>query len=83
MDHPIYRVRSFEKLAPYTLRVRFDDGAERVIDFHQILAGKESDHLAVGRPEGGRSAFRSLDHHGMERVEGPQPQHPLAFGADR
>jgi len=40
MDHPIYRVRSFEKLAPYTLRVRFDDGAERVIDFHQILAGE-------------------------------------------
>ena len=40
MDHPIYRVRSFEKLAPYTLRVRFDDGTERVIDFHPMLAGE-------------------------------------------
>jgi hypothetical protein len=40
MDHPIYRVLSFEKLAPYTLRVRFDDETERVIDFRPILAGE-------------------------------------------
>jgi hypothetical protein len=40
MDHPIYRARSFEKLAPYTLRVRFDDEIERVIDFRPILAGE-------------------------------------------
>src|SRR5580704_7618183 len=25
MSHPIYRVRSFEVVAPYTLHVRFDD----------------------------------------------------------
>lgn len=40
MDHPIYRVRSFEKLTPYTLQVRFDDETERVIDFRPILAGE-------------------------------------------
>lgn len=28
MSHPLYRVTGFEIVAPYTLRVRFDDGAE-------------------------------------------------------
>ncbi len=40
MRHPIYRVRSFEKLSPYTLRIRFDDDMERTIDFRPILAGE-------------------------------------------
>ena len=40
MDHPIYRVRSFEKLAPYTLRVEFDDNTEQTICFEPILAGE-------------------------------------------
>ena len=40
MTHPIYRVRSFEIVSAYTLRVRFDDGAEQTIDFRPILAGK-------------------------------------------
>ena len=39
MSHPIYRVLAFERLAPYTLRVKFDDGMERLIDFYPILAG--------------------------------------------
>jgi len=39
MTHPIYRVRSFERRAPYTLWVRFDDETERIIDFRPILAG--------------------------------------------
>lgn len=38
--HPIYRVRSFQILAPYTLRVQFDDQMEQVIDFEPILAGQ-------------------------------------------
>jgi hypothetical protein len=38
MSHPIHRVESFETVAPYTLRVRFDDGTEQVIDFHPVLA---------------------------------------------
>jgi hypothetical protein len=40
MSHPIYRVESFDVVAPYTLRVRFDDGAEQVIDFRPVLAGE-------------------------------------------
>ena len=40
MNHPIYRVRSVEIVAPFTLLMRFDDGAERRIDFRPILAGE-------------------------------------------
>ena len=40
MTHPIYRVRSFEIVAPYTLCVRFDDNIEQTIDFRPILAGE-------------------------------------------
>jgi hypothetical protein len=40
MSHPIHRVESFEVVAPYTLRVTFDDGAEQVIDFRPVLAGE-------------------------------------------
>jgi hypothetical protein len=38
--HPIYRVQSFETVEPYTLRVRFDDATEQVINFEPILAGR-------------------------------------------
>ena len=40
MPHPIYRVRSFEIVSAYTLRVGFDDGTERTIDFQPILCGE-------------------------------------------
>lgn len=40
MIHPIYRVKSFQIEAPYTLRVQFDDGTEQVIDFEPMLAGE-------------------------------------------
>jgi hypothetical protein len=36
--HPIHRVKSFRIEAPYTLRVRFDDGTERVINFQPVLS---------------------------------------------
>ena len=39
MRHPIYRVVFFERQAPYTLRVCFDDETEQVIDFQTILEG--------------------------------------------
>lgn len=39
MTHPIYRVREFEVVAPYTLRVAFDDGSEQVADLSQMLVG--------------------------------------------
>ena len=39
MSHPIYRVVDFEVVGSHTLRVWFDDGAERIIDFWPILEG--------------------------------------------
>ncbi len=40
MTHGIYRVESFENVSPYTLRVRFDDGTERTINFEPVLTGE-------------------------------------------
>jgi len=40
MNHPVYRVRSFEIVSPYTLRLRFDDGTEQTVDFRPVLAGE-------------------------------------------
>lgn len=40
MDHEIYRVVSFEKVAPFTLLVHFDDGISQVIDFRPVLKGE-------------------------------------------
>ena len=39
MHHAIYRVLSFEVVAPYTLRVRFDDSTEQTINFQPVLSG--------------------------------------------
>jgi len=39
MAHLICRVSSFEIVAPYTLRISFNDGTEQVIYFEPILAG--------------------------------------------
>jgi hypothetical protein len=40
MTHPIYRVRCFEIVSAYTLRIQFDDDAVQIIDFRPILAGE-------------------------------------------
>ncbi|MCA1594099.1 MAG: DUF2442 domain-containing protein [Acidobacteria bacterium] len=40
MNHPIYRVESFEITGQYQLRVRFDDQTEQTIDFQPVLAGE-------------------------------------------
>ncbi len=40
MTHEICRVVSFEKVAPFTLRVVFDDGTSQVIDFRPVLKGE-------------------------------------------
>lgn len=40
MGHPICRVCSFEVVADFALRVRFDDATEQTIDFRSILAGE-------------------------------------------
>jgi hypothetical protein len=40
MTHAIYRVTEFRIDGPYTLRVRFEDGVEQVIDFEPVLYGE-------------------------------------------
>ncbi|MFC1596489.1 DUF2442 domain-containing protein [Planctomycetota bacterium] len=40
MDHPIFRVRGFQIVGDYVLRVGFDDGTEQIIDFQPVLAGE-------------------------------------------
>ncbi len=38
--HRICRVTAFNKVAPFTLRVVFDDGAARIVDFLPVLEGE-------------------------------------------
>ena len=40
MSHPLYRVTCFERLSAYTLRIAFDDGTERIVDFGPVLHGE-------------------------------------------
>lgn len=40
MTHPIYRVVSFQIQGAHTLRIRFDDGTEQLINFEPMLAGQ-------------------------------------------
>jgi hypothetical protein len=40
MTHPIYHVRSFEIVSPYTLRIQFDDETSQTINFQPVLAGE-------------------------------------------
>lgn len=40
MEHPTFRVTSFELLGAHSLRVVFDDGSEQIIDFSPVLFGE-------------------------------------------
>jgi hypothetical protein len=40
MIHPIHKVVEFEVVAPYTLRIRFEDGTTQKINFQPVLAGE-------------------------------------------
>ena len=40
MTHAIYEVTSFELAGEYSLRVRFNDGAERLVDLSSMLEGE-------------------------------------------
>ena len=40
MEHPVHRVVSFQREGTYTLRVRFEDRTEQIIDFEPILHGQ-------------------------------------------
>ena len=38
--HGISQIICFESIAPFTLRVGFDDGTEQIIDFEPVLHGE-------------------------------------------
>ncbi len=40
MKHEIYAVTDVQVVAPYTLKLAFDDGSERTIDFRPVLKGE-------------------------------------------
>lgn len=40
MNHPLYRIISFQRVAPYSLRLEFDDGLTRIVDFEPVLKGE-------------------------------------------
>jgi hypothetical protein len=40
MIHPIHQITAFQVVGPYALRLRFEDGFERTIDFSPVLAGE-------------------------------------------
>jgi hypothetical protein len=40
MIHEIHKVVSFQKVAPFTLRVEFDDGTSQIINFKPVLRGE-------------------------------------------
>jgi hypothetical protein len=40
MGHEIHRVTGFKQVAPFTLRVDFEDGSHQVIDFRPVLKGE-------------------------------------------
>lgn len=49
MTHEIHAVIGFEKVAPFTLRVCFEDGTAQVVDFRPVLTGQIFGPLADAR----------------------------------
>ena len=39
-NHPIHRVVALKQIGPYALRLRFNDGFTRTIDFEPVLGGE-------------------------------------------
>jgi uncharacterized protein DUF2442 len=44
--HPIHQVVGFERIAPFTLRVHFEDETSQLIDFRPVLFGEVFGPLA-------------------------------------
>lgn len=40
MGHPVHKVKAFEIVGPYRIRIEFGDGLVRTIDFSPILEGE-------------------------------------------
>jgi hypothetical protein len=49
VGHEIHAVTGFERVAPFTLRVYFEDGTAQVIDFRPVLAEEIFGALADAR----------------------------------
>lgn len=47
MQHGIHKVVGFEKVAPFTLHVKFADGTSQTIDFTPVLRGELYGPLAT------------------------------------
>jgi hypothetical protein len=46
LSHAVHTVTGFEKTAPFTLRVWFEDGTAQVVDFRPVLSGQMFGPLA-------------------------------------
>ena len=40
MGHPVHKVKGFEIVGPYRIRIEFGDGLVRTIDFRPVLEGE-------------------------------------------
>ena len=40
MEHPVHKVKGFEIVGPYRLRIEFADGLTRTIDLESVLEGQ-------------------------------------------
>lgn len=49
MSHAVHEVTAFEKVAPFTLRVRFEDGTSQIVDCRPVLVGEVFGPLADAR----------------------------------
>jgi hypothetical protein len=49
LSHAVHAVTRFEEIAPFTLRVWFEDGSSQVVDFRPVLSGQVFGPLADPR----------------------------------
>lgn len=40
MEHPVHRIKAFQIVGPYRIRIEFGDGLVRTIDFRPVLEGE-------------------------------------------
>ena len=67
MNQAIHRVRPFEKLSPYTLRIRFDNDLEWTSDFLPLLVGETLVCLLIWLREGSIRLGGELWTHSVKR----------------
>jgi hypothetical protein len=40
VGHPVHKIKAFEIVGPYRIRIEFEDGLVRAIDFRPVLEGE-------------------------------------------